>query len=374
MSSVNIASQAQAVHQAIQQCMPIIDQARKHQSAIRIQGKATKLGQQVPSEYALLDMSSVCGVIDYQPSELFIRLLAGTSLEECKQMLAENGQRLAFDAVDIPASTIGGAVAANACGSKAYKQGKARDALLGVSLIDGDGSLLHFGGSLMKNVAGFDVVRMQCGAYGKLGVLASLTLRVCPVSSATIYTICEQSSQAQALTQLHKLYALTTVQAAGWRHNQLVVSLEGSNSSVERQLVQLQQSATWQETDASVYQAFDHASLLQEHDSQHLVLRMHCPIDTAIDCIDDAVPFCLDWFGALRWYKLSTSHYLALLSAGVFAHLAVKGIVCTRMLRPHFLLTNVAPFGKNIGDLHKRVLRAFDPRAMFNPDLLWYGV
>ena len=110
-----------------------------------------------------------------------VTVRAGTRLAELDAVLAEAGQMLAPDVPDFNGnSTIGGAVALGWGGSRAPFAGQVRDTVLGMRIINGLGEDLHFGGRVMKNVAGFDVSRLMAGSLGRLGVLLELSLKVVP--------------------------------------------------------------------------------------------------------------------------------------------------------------------------------------------------
>ena len=136
--------------------------------------------------------SSLCtaehsGILQYEPAELVVTARAGTSLAEIDAALREQQQMLAcepprFFASDVGTfgATLGGAVACGFSGPGRPWLGALRDAILGVELINGLGEYLKFGGQVMKNVAGYDVSRLQAGAWGALGVMSVISLRVQP--------------------------------------------------------------------------------------------------------------------------------------------------------------------------------------------------
>lgn len=121
------------------------------------------------------------GVIDYRPSELVVTARAGTPLAALAAMLADEGQMLPFDPPRFGGrGTLGGAVAAGLSGPARPWRGGVRDAVLGVEIVNGLGERLRFGGSVIKNVAGYDVSRLMAGARGTLGVVLSASVRVLP--------------------------------------------------------------------------------------------------------------------------------------------------------------------------------------------------
>jgi len=119
----------------------------------------------------LLDTRGLRGVVAHEPSELVVTVRAGTPLAELEALLAAGGQMLAFEPPHFgDAATVGGCVAAGLSGPRRASSGTTcgglRDFLLGARLVDGRGQLLSFGGTVMKNVAGYDVTRVLAGSLG----------------------------------------------------------------------------------------------------------------------------------------------------------------------------------------------------------------
>ncbi|HEV2365464.1 MAG TPA: glycolate oxidase subunit GlcE [Caulobacteraceae bacterium] len=147
-------------------------------------GAKSFLGHPSPGEP--LELAGHRGVVEYDPSELVITARAGTRLADIEAQLAENGQHLAFEPpVFGPASTIGGVVAAGLSGAARPFAGAVRDFVLGVKVLDGRGQVLRFGGKVFKNVAGFDAFRLMAGAFGCLGALLEVSVRVSPAPRAS---------------------------------------------------------------------------------------------------------------------------------------------------------------------------------------------
>ena len=132
------------------------------------------------------DVGGLAGIVQYQPEELILTVKPGTSLAEIKSVLAEKNQCLGFDPVEWllfgaqGKATIGGAISADANGSGRLRHGGARDSLLGFRGVNGFGEAFNAGGKVVKNVTGFDLPKLVCGAFGTLCVLTELTFRVFP--------------------------------------------------------------------------------------------------------------------------------------------------------------------------------------------------
>ena len=144
----------------------------------------------------LLDVSGLSGIVKYEPEELILTAGPATPLAEIKAVLAERGQRLGFDPADWSrllksngTATLAGAASCDASGSGRLRHGGARDSLLGFQAINGLGESFRGGGKVVKNVTGFDLPKLVCGAYGTLCVLTEMTFRVYPKAQHSV-TLC----------------------------------------------------------------------------------------------------------------------------------------------------------------------------------------
>ncbi|MGR3761593.1 FAD-binding protein [Roseobacteraceae bacterium NS-SX3] len=155
---------------------------------LSIQGGATR---GLAAEGEPLGTSGLTGVELYEPGALTLVVRAGTPVAEVEALLAQENQRLAFEPMDHRGllgtggePTIGGVFAANVSGPRRIQAGAARDFLLGVRFVDGSGGIVKNGGRVMKNVTGYDLVKLMCGAHGTLGVLSEVSLKVLPRAEA----------------------------------------------------------------------------------------------------------------------------------------------------------------------------------------------
>ena len=162
-------------------------------------------------ESALVEHSirELRGVIAYEPSEFVITALAGTPLTEIIKTLDPAGQQLLFDPMLAEAgATLGGTIASGLNGPGAFGQGRIRDAVLGVTFINGDGDVFQVGSKVVKNVAGFDLPKLFVGSLGTLGVLAEVTLKVgpqAPLSETLQLTAADSTNFHQLLRSLSTL-------------------------------------------------------------------------------------------------------------------------------------------------------------------------
>jgi glycolate oxidase FAD binding subunit len=146
---------------------------------LRIVGAGTWLtaGRPVPSG-ARLDLLNLRGIVEYTPGDLTITALAGTPVAEIAATAAAHGQWLPLDPFGDPAGTLGATLATASAGPLGATVGRPRDVALGIEVVTGTGDRIRAGGRVVKNVAGFDLVRLQVGAWGSLGVITEATLRL----------------------------------------------------------------------------------------------------------------------------------------------------------------------------------------------------
>ena len=188
---------------ALSSCIERIRAAAAAGTPLRLRGGGSKdfYGERLVG--AVLDTRELAGIRSYEPSELVVTVGAGTPLAQLESVLAENGQALAFEPPHFGGEpTVGGMVAAGLSGPSRASAGAVRDHVLGLSLVNGKGELLTFGGQVMKNVAGYDVSRLVVGALGTLGLIVGVSLKVLPRAPAEA-TLRFELPQARALEHLH---------------------------------------------------------------------------------------------------------------------------------------------------------------------------
>ena len=188
----------------------------------------------------VLETCGLTGVELYEPGALTLVVRAGTPLAEIERVLATERQRLAFEVPDLRGlleregvSTIGGVLAANASGPRRVQVGAARDAALGVRFVDGTGTVVKNGGRVMKNVTGYDLVKLMAGSHGTLGVLSEVSFKVQALPEAEATLVLEGLDDVAGLAALRQaLGSPFDVSGAARIGGRSLVRVEGMTGSV----------------------------------------------------------------------------------------------------------------------------------------------
>jgi glycolate oxidase FAD binding subunit len=341
-------------------------------TALRIRGGGTKdfYGQSLQGE--ILDTTSLSGISSYEPSELVVTVKAGTPLADLEAVLAEKNQCLPFEPPHFKAgTTVGGMVAAGLSGPSRASSGGVKDFILGVNMVNGKGEELRFGGTVMKNVAGYDVSRLMAGSMGTLGLITEVSIKVLPIApaEATLKFECSQSEALQMLNswgaQPLPLNASCWIQEAG--KGCLYVRLRGAFAAVKAAIVrmggELQTAESGNATVATDWQVLRNQNMdffkLQDNEC---LWRLSVP-DTAPDLQLGAT--LVEWHGAQRWVKL---HYSE--AARIRSHVnglngsAILFVAAEAINTPAIIVFN--PLKAPLDRIHRELKRQFDPAGIFN--------
>jgi glycolate oxidase FAD binding subunit len=351
-----------------------VREARERRVQLRVRGGGTKDGLGDASRGEVLDTREWSGIVAYEPSELVITARAGTPLSQIEAALAERGQYLAFEPPRwgrVPcASTIGGVVAAGLSGPSRASRGAVRDHTLGVRMINGRAQALRFGGSVMKNVAGFDLSRLMAGSMGTLGVLTEVTLKVMPRPVATA-TLRFEMSQAQSIQAVNEWAGQPLpLDASAWWDGLLVLRLSGAQAAVQTATTKLAQQAHGELIDAALAETFwagvrdqqdeFFATARSQLDQGARLWRLSVPATTPPLSLPGQT--LVEWFGAQRWLSSTATPakvHEAAAQAGGHA-MAWLSAAPQSIVLPEVLLR-----------LHRQVQQAFDPDGVFDTGRLW---
>jgi glycolate oxidase FAD binding subunit len=303
-----------------------------------------------------LDVTGHRGIVSYEPTELVITARAGTPLADIEAVLAEKGQMLAFEPPYFGASaTLGGTIACGFSGPRRPYAGAARDHVLGARIINGKGEILHFGGEVMKNVAGYDVSRLMVGARGTLGVLLEISLKVLPKPAKEI-TLCHAMPADKAITVMNAWGAQPLpLSAACHAGDTLYVRLSGTELGVQAARAKL--GGKLLDTSDDFWRSIrEHRHEFFQGDAP--LWRLSVPPATAP--MDLPGRWLIDWGGAQRWLKSDAP------AADIRRAAETAGGHATLFRRAGHNGASFHPLPATVVTLQQNLKRAFDPGNRLN--------
>jgi len=339
--------------------------AHRESKPLRLCAAGTKDFYGESCEGAPLDLTGYRGVLEYEPSELVLTARCGTPLSEIEALLAHHGQFLAFEPPSLGGDpTIGGVIAAGLSGPRRAHAGAARDFVLGAVLLAVDGEVLHFGGKVMKNVAGFDVSRLLCGSLGILGPILEVSLKVMPLPREE-QTLQLELTEAAALEAFNRRSGEPLpLSATAWWNGVAYLRLSGAPAAVRAARARLggealepaAAAAWWRELRSQRHTMFAAAPNLW---------RLSVPSSAAPLALEGAR--LLEWGGALRWHACD-------LPAGDVRAVACAAGGTALHWRGGAPGSRFHPLAAPVLTIHRRLKERFDPHGIFNRGRLVAGL
>lgn len=320
----------------------------------------TGLGNSDPaaSGTPTLSVLSHTGIISYEPTELVVTARAGTRLDELNRALDEAGQMLPFEPPVLPGGTIGGVLACGLSGPRRPFAGSARDYVLGTRVINGQGQDLSFGGEVMKNVAGYDVSRLQVGAYGTLGVLLDVSMKVLPRPEKELTLVHDAAAHDTAAfaALLRRPLPLSGAMLIGERR---YLRLSGSEAAVTAAARELG-GESLSEQGAAIWQAVrDHEHAFFTQAAAGLRLWRISVADHA-PAVDLPGEWLHDWAGAQRWLQSDAP------ADAIYRAVKAMGGHATRYAPGPADEPAFQPLEGGMQRLQARVRDSFDEQRLFN--------
>ena len=327
---------------------------------LRLEGGGTRAFYGRPIEGELLSLAGHSGVVDYDPSELVITARAGTPVSEIETLLAGETQMLAFEPPLFgPAGTLGGAVATGLSGPRRPFVGPLRDYVLGARLMNPQSEVLRFGGTVFKNVAGFDAFRLMAGSLGCFGPILDVSLRVTPRPRAELALVFEMAGEAARTWVSGLMGRPLPLSGAFHDGDRLHLRLSGGEAGVAATRAEL----GGEEEALETWDAFRH--MTHPVFQGPVLWRVSLPPTGPAEGFETTA---WDWAGGQRWLTSDT------VDPGVWARAARLGGHAT-LFRGHAPNGEVfQPLAPGVFNLHRRVKAALDPAGRFNPGRMSEGL
>jgi glycolate oxidase FAD binding subunit len=346
---------------ALQDLRRRVTDAHDAQAPLRLRGAGTKDFYGERCDGSVLDVRGYCGVVDYEPSELVITARCGTPLSELESLLAQHQQFLAFEPPAFGGDpTLGGMIASGLSGPRRFQAGAVRDFVLGAVLLCAQGELLHFGGKVIKNVAGFDIARLLCGSLGILGLITEVSLKVLPLPREE-HSLRFEVAAPEALALFNRWARQPLpISATAWWSGEARVRLSGAPPALRAaraqlggELIEASAAAQWWRSLRDHTHAF--------FSGAGTLWRLSLP--STAPPLSSAGGQLIEWGGALRWWAgdAGGADLRALATAAGGTALHWRGGSAGSRFHP------LAPV---VLEIHRRLKARFDPHGIFNPGRL----
>ena len=376
--------------------------ARADRAPLRLEGNGTRAGLGRPVQAArTLSTARLTDITLYEPAEMVISARAGTPVAEVEAALAAKGQMLAFEPPDFRrlygtegAPTIGAVAAGNLSGPRRIWAGACRDSLIGVRFVNGEGEVLRTGGRVMKNVTGLDLVKLQAGAWGTLGLLTEVTFKVVPqpenVATFALAGLDDARAVAAMSAALGSPYEITAaahVAATG----RTLLRIEGFDFSVAyregelaRLLAPFGRLARLPEAEGAAFWSDLRDGAVLAEPRERAIWRLslkpsEAPAAVAAirasRAVERAVEAVYDWGGGLVWLATDAAGDAG--AAVIRAAAKAARGYATLVRAPDPVRVEVPVFEPEapaIAALSARIKRALDPDGLFNPGRMHPGL
>jgi glycolate oxidase FAD binding subunit len=398
-----------------QQVREVASWAAAEEQPIEIVGGGSKRGLGRPMQVEhVLDVSALSGIRDYEASELVLTAAGATPLAEIEAALDANRQVMAFEPADWRVllgteqtqPTIAGVLSCNLAGPRRIRAGAARDHFLGVQSVSGRGELYKAGGKVVKNVTGYDLCKLLAGAYGTLGVLTEVAIKVGPkpetqrtilvlglddvdafrAMTAGLNSPHEVSGAAHLPASVARRSSVSAIAGAGGAVTALRV--EGPEPSVAfrgQALVEVLDKigptgALEPDDTAALWREVRDATLLAEP-RERVVWRISAtpssgPSIAADIAAQAEAEYYFDWGGGLIWVAVAGRQDggAELVRTAIAAHGGGHGTLLRAPESVRAAVEVFEPLPAPLAALSARVKTSFDPHRVLNPGRMYAGI
>ena len=368
-----------------------------------------KIGRNFQSEKTL-DLSNYSGVIEYKPEELYIKVKAGTPIKEIVEQLDKNNQQLAFEPNDFGylfngesnSGSIGGVVSCNFAGSRRFKVGSVRDHVLGFQGLNGKGETIKSGGTVVKNVTGYDLCKLLSGSFGTLSILTELSIKVLPKPETSKTLVIKNPHLKKALSYLGQSLSSSTDPSGGVFYpdyfgknfilNDLTheggltaIRIEGPTNSVDQRIDRLSKELELLSQEISILDTeqsnifWNRTKNLEVFKNlKSNLFRIVVPMSETLQVIQklksNDVKYFIDWGGSLIWIAFNeiNSKILSEIKEIVKKHHGYYTIIkIEEDLKASADVFTIDPIKYKISE---KIKKSFDPKRIFNPGKMYTGI
>jgi len=365
-----------------------------------------------------ISLSKLNGIIEYLPEELYIKVKASTPIKLIEEELKKKNQQLAFEPIDFGSllygksnfGTAGGQISCNISGSRRFKSGSVRDHVLGFRGVNGRGEIIKSGGTVVKNVTGYDLSKLVCGSYGTLVALTEITFKVLPAPESSKTLIIHGQKIESAVDFLEKsigssndvsgaTFLPSDPKVSGcvmdvektFKLNDLkhkgsltAIRIEGSKNSIEQRIQNLINELNILDFDLSILDVVQSEIFWNKiraleffSNSNNSILRIVIPPSECTQLVyqlSNKFKYFLDWGGALMWveaHNLSEEMFESIRKK-VVKHEGYIMMIKNSDYLPY--VEDVFTINNNRFNLSQNIKKSFDPKRILNPGKMYTGI
>jgi len=363
----------------------------------------------------VLDLSRLSGIVEYLPEELYIKVKACTPISLIEESLEKNNQQLAFEPIDFgylkdsksSKGTAAGQLSCNFSGSRRFKVGSLRDHILGFRGVNGKGDIIKSGGTVVKNVTGYDLSKLVTGSFGTLTALTEITFKVLPKKDS-ISTLVIYSEDNKVITDLFDQLLSSSNEISGgvympnepnnknyikniekiFKFNNLkseepfvAVRIEGSKKSIDERIQDISQELQTNKMKTSILDFYQSKLFWEKINNLELfsgtknnLLRAVIPTATSLDLmkyLKNNFKYYIDWCGSLFWIEVLEEENIQI--KAMKEKIINLGGYLTIVKKSESLSSDIDLFTVNDTRLllSQKIKKSFDPKKLLNPGKMY---
>jgi len=401
------------------QVSDVVKELYKKNQPTELIGTGTKnfIGNKIQSAKKL-SLSKLAGIVEYLPHELYIKVKANTSLELVEKELEKNNQELAFEPIDFGfiqsgksnKGTIAGYLACNYAGSRRFKVGSVRDHVLGFRGVNGKGDIIKSGGTVVKNVTGYDLSKLITGSFGTLVALTEITLKVLPKKKLS-NTITIHTEDKRLINELFEKISSSSSEISGavfipeepkdesYDHNKemvfkfndlqskgsfLALRIEGDRISIEEKIKALTDELKLGELNSTILDVHQSTPFWKKINNLELfkstknnLLRVVIPPSKGnklMQYLGNKYKYYVDWCGSLYWIEVQAKKNNKIKEIKKLIK-ELEGYLTIIKTSDEFDYEETIFTVDDIRLLiSEKIKKSFDPKRIFNPGKMYRGI
>ena len=380
-------------------------------------GSKSFIGNKIQSAKKL-SLSKLSGIIEYLPEELYIKVKANTPVELIEKELEKNNQELAFEPIDFGfvengksnKGTIAGCLSCNFAGSRRFKVGSVRDHILGFRGVNGKGDIIKSGGTVVKNVTGYDLSKLVSGSFGTLVALSEITLKVLPKKKSS-NTITIHTEDKKLVNELFEKISSSSSEVSGavyvpeepkddsYNQNKemlfkfndlkfqgsfLALRIEGDKLSIEERIKVLTMELELQNLNTSILDVHQSVPLWKKINSLELfentknnLLRAVIPPSKGnelIQKIGNKFKYYIDWCGSLYWIEVKSNKNSKITEIKKLIIELGGYLTIVKKSNEFDYEETIFTIDQTRLLISEKIKKSFDPKRIFNPGKMYRGI